>query len=65
LDTTKSSLEKIEYFQDEYKDIFDEVEEILNNIELNIEDLNFLNSKLISIYKKSINRVDLFFDSLN
>lgn len=65
LDETKSPLEKISYFDDKYKDIFEEISEILDEIELWINDKNILLEKLFKIYKKSHSRVDLYFDWLN
>lgn len=65
LDVVKTPLEKIAYFDDKYKDIFEEISEILDEIELWINDKNILLEKLFKIYKKSHSRVDLYFDWLN
>jgi hypothetical protein len=34
LNNSQDNLEKIAYFNDEYKDTFDEIEDLLNNIDL-------------------------------
>lgn len=65
LDNTKNNLEKIEFFNDEFSDIFDQISQILDEIDLWIQDLNILNKNLFEIYKKSLTRVDLYFDSLS
>ncbi len=65
LDNSKTPLEKIAYFDDKYKDIFEEISEILDEIELWINDKNISLEKLFKIYKKTYSRVDLYFDWLN
>lgn len=65
LDESIDSLEKIWFFDDKFEDIFTQIENILNNIELFWEDYLDNKNKLIKIYKISKNRQDLFFDAIS
>ncbi|MCD5385155.1 U32 family peptidase [Candidatus Gracilibacteria bacterium] len=64
LDTNLSNEEKIEKINDEYFDIFEQINSILEKIEIGLLENKDLEEELIKIINISKNRVDLFFDAL-
>jgi len=64
LDKNLSNEEKTEKLNDDYLNIFDEIKEILLEIDLNPIKKKDLDEKLFKIIEKSKNRTDLFFDAL-
>lgn len=64
LDTNLSNEEKIEKINDEYFDIFEQINSILEKIEIWLLENKDLEEELIKIINISKNRVDLFFDAL-
>ena len=64
LDKNLSNLEKIEKFDDEYKNIFEKIEEILTNLWFFPEEKEIFEKELLQIYKKTMQKTDLYFDAL-
>lgn len=65
LDNSISDLDKIWMFDDKFLDPFEKISDILTKIDLWIQDVDFLQKELFSIYKITKNRVDLFFDAIS
>ena len=64
LDKNLSNLEKIEKFDDNYKNIFEKIEEILTNLWFFPDEKENFEKELLQIYKKTIQKTDLYFDAL-
>lgn len=64
LDETLSNIEKIEQLSTSYQDIFEEIEDILEKIQLGFDDKPILVERLQKIITQNQKRVDIFFDAL-
>ncbi len=64
LDENISDIEKVEKMDDSYSNIFEQMEEILQVIELWLWDEEEGKEKLLKIIKQSKQRVDLFYDAM-
>lgn len=63
-DESLSGMEKVEAFQDEYKDVFDTVESILTLLEYGLDNREVLEQQLVRVIYAAHQRVDLFFDAM-
>lgn len=64
LDESLTNEEKINILNDDYKNIFEKIEENLTNIWIFEEEKEIFEKELLNIYKNTKNRVDLYFDAL-
>lgn len=64
LDKNLDEISKLELFDDDYKSIFEIIEDIISKIETDFFDNEKLIDDLEKIYNKSINRVDLYYDAM-
>ncbi|MFA5917510.1 MAG: U32 family peptidase [Candidatus Gracilibacteria bacterium] len=64
LDNNSTNIEKTGFLNNDYKDPFSTILEILENIEIGIYDKEYYTKNLILIIKGLKNRIDLYYDSL-
>ncbi|PIE85568.1 hypothetical protein CSA08_01300 [Candidatus Gracilibacteria bacterium] len=64
LDGNIDNLEKVNLLNNDYFDVFDEISNILQKIDIGISDKKELDTELIELIKSSKDRVDLFFDGM-
>ncbi len=64
LDDELSNEYKVDLMDDDYEDIFEQIEEIFRRVDLWYEEESVLKERLQKIIESSKTRVDLFFDSL-
>lgn len=64
LDKNLTNEEKINFLSDSYENIFEKIENILTKIEIFWDSENILQKELFQIYKKNLEKTDLYFDAL-
>nr|MDD3720014.1 U32 family peptidase [Candidatus Gracilibacteria bacterium] len=64
LNSYSSNLEKINDFNDNYLNLYEEILDLLQKLDLGIDDKGEINERLVNIIYNSRNRIDLFFDAL-
>lgn len=63
-DASLTEIQKVEALDDDYADVFDEVGDILQNIELSLEDETQLQKSLLKLLYNARLRIDLYFDAM-
>lgn len=64
LDKTLNEISKIQMFDDSYKDVFENINDIISKIDTGLFDNEKLLDDLEQLYSKSIHRIDLYYDAM-